>query len=150
MNSKTLFLSCGHKLNVWRLIHRTKESACSQVLEADPLLHHDWLDWNVGCSSCWCLMFLYCFAPRWHTRLNGCWTRVICLSGGGCCLGRENFVGRCDESLPAFAFFSSFFFNARISPQWLSELRWLRQSVSWRVACELVFPDRFPHYTWTA
>ena len=30
-------------------------------------------------------------------------------------------------------------FNARISLQWLSELRWLWPNVPWQVACELVF-----------
>ena len=35
-------------------------------------------------------------------------------------------------------------FYARISLQWLSELRRLWPNVPWQVACEL-FPDRFPH-----
>ena len=45
---------------------------------------------------------------------------------------------------------TNFTFQARISPQWLSELRRLRPTASWRVASELVFPDTFPHYAWTA
>ena len=39
---------------------------------------------------------------------------------------------------------NSTFFQARIGPQSLSKLRWLWPSVSWQVACELMFPDRFP------
>ena len=38
---------------------------------------------------------------------------------------------------------------ARISPQWLSELRRLWPNVPWKL-CVSSFPDRFPHYTWTA
>ena len=45
---------------------------------------------------------------------------------------------------------SPIFLKARISPQWLSQLRQLWRSVFWWVTCELIFPDRFLHYAWTA
>ena len=41
-------------------------------------------------------------------------------------------------------------FLARISPLWLTKLRRLWPSVSWQVVCELVVPDRFSLYAWTA
>ena len=43
-----------------------------------------------------------------------------------------------------------FFVKAWISPQWISKLRPLWLSVFWSIVCELIFPDRFPHYNWTA
>ena len=46
--------------------------------------------------------------------------------------------------------FFFFFWKARISPQWLSEVRQLWPSVSWWDACKLIFNNRFPHCAWIA
>ena len=58
--------------------------------------------------------------------------------GGGFSLTCQDFWRMFDHSVPACAF-SPPTHVARISPQWLSELRRLWLSVFWRVACELVF-----------
>ena len=62
----------------------------------------------------------------------------------------EEFGKMFDHSFPACAFLFCFvklevslrtlipLFDARISPQWLSELRRLWPNVPWQVACELV------------
>ena len=65
--------------------------------------------------------------------------------GGGFTLASKDFGRMFDHSPPAFFFF--FFFNVEISSHTLIPLFML--NVPWQVAYEL-FPDRFPHYVWTA
>ena len=63
----------------------------------------------------------------------------------------EDFRGRFDKPFPACAFWSSHapspLFYVGISPQWLSELRWLDKGSL--LSCLWArFPDGFPLYTW--
>ena len=96
---------------------------------------------------------------NWYRKLKGPRIHKISSSVRGFFRACKNFGRMFNPFLPApfFLFFevetSSWtlipLFYARISPQWLSELRRLWPNVPWQVACEL-FPDRFPHYAWTA
>ena len=86
----------------------------------------------------------FCSPPRWQ-----CWWWVF--------FACKNYRWRFNKPFPARFFFFFFFkveisscalippFRLGISPQWLSELRWLWTSCPWQVACETPFLDRFPH-----
>ena len=49
-----------------------------------------------------------------------------------------------------YHYYYHYYYQARDNPQWLSELRRMRPSVSWRSACEIVLLERFSHYARTA
>ena len=69
----------------------------------------------------------------------------------------EQLGGRFNDSFPTLFFYSGDQLTctysilwARISPHWLSELIWLWMSVSLKSSVWVCFPDRLPHYPWTA
>ena len=89
-----------------------------------------------------------CHTPPWNTR-RFLWVSVVASSSLAGILWEYSAI----HSLPAIKNFlfeveiSSRTINstfcARISPQWLSELRWLWPNVPWQVACELI-SGQFP------
>ena len=109
--------------------------------------------WLIQCSTCLtfqnfmasvCTIVSWLWCPSyWHC---GRW----CGGGGGS--GTQGFWGKNWSLIPACTFSSFFFFfligehfahtsstlYVRISPQWLSKLRWLWLNVLWWVACEFV------------
>ena len=91
--------------------------------------------------------------------LNKCFSQTL-HGGGGFVLACEEFGRMLYNSFNACSFcccFLSVYYvahtnctlYARISPQWLSELRRLLPNVPDEL-CVSSFPDRFPHYAWTA